>query len=287
MIQTCLSTELSLHFGGAAARARWRLQDMTSLNGEPAGPDQLEALALVNYGHFTSLQVENGGVRGLSHHLDRLVRDCHAVFSADLDREQVRSYIRDEVDRSGKSSLGLRVTVFDPALDMGRPSRPATPSILVSVRPAAPASLPPLRIQAAPYLRELPSVKHIGLFGALTQRRDAQINGFDDALFIDHSGFISEGPTWNIGFHDGERVIWPSAETLPGVTMRLLKQVHDQTVTAPVHLRDVPQMRAAFATNVTIGVRPVALIDSVTLPVDADILKTLRAEYNEIPGEEI
>jgi branched-subunit amino acid aminotransferase/4-amino-4-deoxychorismate lyase len=260
---------------------------MTSLNGEPATARQLEALALVNFGHFTSLQVENGTVRGLSLHLDRLVSDCRTVFGAELDREQVRDCIRDEVRRSDRASLGIRVTVFDPAMDMGRPSSPTTPSVLVSVRPKAPDVLPPLRVQAAPFVRELPAVKHVGLFGALTQRRQAQLDGFDDALFVDHAGFISEGPTWNIGFHDGDQVIWPSAEILPGVTMRLLKQAHEKTVTAPVHLDDAPRMVAVFATNVTIGIRPVSAIGDVTLRMDEEVLKSLRAEYDAISGEAI
>jgi len=260
---------------------------MTSLNGSPVTPDQLESLALVNYGHFTSLQVEEGTVRGLSHHLDRLVSDCRVVFGAELDREEIRGYIRTEVERAGSSSLGIRVTIFDPGIDMGRPARPTVPSALVSVRPPAPGTLPPLKLKSTRYCRELPAVKHIGLFGALTQRREAQMKGFDDALFVDNSAFISEGPTWNIGFHDGRQVIWPNADTLPGVTMRLLKQVHEDFVHAPVNLQDIGGMQTAFATNVTIGIRAVAVIDDVEFPSDSAILDALRSEYEEIPGEEL
>lgn len=36
---------------------------MAHLNGARATPDDLEALALVNYGHFTSMRVEDGRVR--------------------------------------------------------------------------------------------------------------------------------------------------------------------------------------------------------------------------------
>jgi Amino-transferase class IV len=116
---------------------------MTSFNGAPVTPEQLEPLALVNYGHFTSFQVEEGAVRGFSHHLDRLATDCKAVFGVDLDREAVRGFIKDEVERSGKSNLGIRVTVFDPSIDMGRPARAASPGVLVSVRPPAPGALLP------------------------------------------------------------------------------------------------------------------------------------------------
>jgi branched-subunit amino acid aminotransferase/4-amino-4-deoxychorismate lyase len=55
----------------------------------------------------------------------------------------------------------------------------------------------------------------------------------------------------------------------------------------PVNLRDVPFMRAAFATNTTIGIRPITAIDGVSLPGDAEIFQLLRKSYEEIPAERI
>jgi branched-subunit amino acid aminotransferase/4-amino-4-deoxychorismate lyase len=69
--------------------------------------------------------------------------------------------------------------------------------------------------------------------------------------------------------------------------MRLLKQVHEEFVHAPVNLEDLRHMRVAFATNVTIGIRAIGAIDEVNFSTDAPILNELRAEYEEIPGEEI
>jgi branched-subunit amino acid aminotransferase/4-amino-4-deoxychorismate lyase len=128
-------------------------------------------------------------------------------------------------------------------------------------------------------------VKHVGLFGALCHRRYAQLNGFDDALFVDASSFVSEGATWNIGFFDGDQVIWPTAPILPGVTMRLLDQAHDRTTTQPVTLSDVPRMVAAFATNTTIGIRPIITIDDDQLRTDHPIIDILRKEYEDVPPE--
>ena len=50
------------------------------MNGVPADLDQIKALALINYGHFTSMRVDDQRVRGLSLHLERLMRDCRRVF---------------------------------------------------------------------------------------------------------------------------------------------------------------------------------------------------------------
>ena len=142
-----------------------------------------------------------------------------------------------------------------------------------------------MKVHATAYRRELPEVKHIGLFGALRHRRQAELNGYDDVLFMDASSFITEGATWNIGFFDGDRIIWPSAEVLPGITMKLLKQVHDRTITAPVSYQDIPGMRAAFAANTSIGVRAISAIDDIQLSGDDPIIDTLRKEYEEIPRE--
>ncbi|MEW1722802.1 aminotransferase class IV family protein [Streptomyces sp. NPDC093109] len=255
---------------------------MAELNGKAVEVEALQNLALTNYGHFTSMRVEDGRVRGLSLHMERLQRDCETLFGADLDPEHVRDLARRAVLSNGATVV--RVTVFDPNLDMGHPSSADEPRVLVTSRPAADLPLPPLRAQSRTYTRDLPSVKSVGLFSSLHHRRTAQLNGFDDALFVDARGTISEGGTWNIGFFDGDQVIWPASDCLPGVTMRLLQQTHEHD-TRPVGLADLPHMRAAFATNAAVGVRAVSGVDSIVLPETHAVIDTLRREYLEVPGE--
>ncbi|MDL4776362.1 aminotransferase class IV family protein [Actinomadura xylanilytica] len=259
---------------------------MAELNGAPASPDDLKALALVNYGHFTSMRMEDQRIRGLSHHLERLVQDCRTLFSATLDRQQVREYIRQATaDQPG--AFVVRVTVFDPELELGHPSSAAEPGVLVTTRPAGAWPLSPLHVQTAAYTRDLPRTKHVGLFGALWHRRNAQLDGFDDCVFTDPDAFVSEGATWNIGFFDGEQVVWPNAEVLPGVTMRLLQQVHEKTSLAPVNVSDLPRMEVAFATNTAIGVRAITAINDIEYPREHPVFETLRKEYEEIPAESL
>jgi branched-subunit amino acid aminotransferase/4-amino-4-deoxychorismate lyase len=62
---------------------------MAELDGVPVQLDQLQPLALYNYGHYTSIRVDNHRAHGLSLHLDRLVRDCRVLFNTDLDRDRV------------------------------------------------------------------------------------------------------------------------------------------------------------------------------------------------------
>lgn len=259
---------------------------MAELDGRPVTTSELQALALTNYGHFTSMRVDDRCVRGLPQHLDRLVRDCRALFDADLSTEVVRELVRHAVgDTPG--SIVVRVTVFDPALEVGKPGIDGAPHVLVTTRPAVPWPLPPLRVTSANYRRESPAVKHVGLFGALRHRRIAQLGGFDDALFTDDDGFVLEGPTWNIGFYDGRRVSWPDAEVLAGVTMTLLRSVHEETSVAPVTLAQIGTMHAAFATNTAVGVRAISAVDGIELPETSAVLDVLRKEYAAIPADRL
>ncbi|WP_019812005.1 aminotransferase class IV family protein [Saccharomonospora halophila] len=258
---------------------------MAELNGAPVGVAEMQALALTNYGHFTTMRVEGGGVRGLSRHLDRLVRNCRAVFDADLDPDRVRDLVRHAIDGHA-GPVVVRVTVFDPALSVARPATEATPDVLVTTRAAADGEQPPLRLRSAVYRRDTPEVKHVGLYGALRLRRAAQRDGYDDVVFTSPDGAVSELATSNLGTVRDGQLVWPSEPHLPGVTMRLLDQAWGASVRyEPVTLADLATADAVFATNATIGVRAVTSIDGTDRPQDHPALRELRARYRETPFE--
>ncbi|WP_344076360.1 aminotransferase class IV family protein [Streptomyces crystallinus] len=258
---------------------------MATLDGMPVSADDLLPLALTNTGHFTSMRVDaDGTIRGLTLHMERLARDSKIVWDADLDTDAVRTYVRESLHGQSGACV-VRVTVYDPAVEIGHPGDADDPRILVSVRGAGALPPEPLRAMSVPYERDLPEVKHVGLFGALRARRTAQLAGFGDALFVGRDGFVSEGGTWNIGFIDQDgTVVWPQARVLPGVTMALLQEQAEHRL-ATVTLDQAKAMAAAFATNTSIGVRAVCAIDSATLPTEHPVLNRLRQAYLSVPGE--
>ncbi|MGW0711249.1 aminotransferase class IV family protein [Streptomyces sp. NPDC002643] len=261
---------------------------MATLDGKPVSADDLLPLALTNFGHFTSMRVDgDGSIRGLTLHMERLVRDCKTVWGADLDTALVRDYVRRGLEGQSGPCV-VRVTIYDPKVEMGHPADADEPHIMVSVRSAGALPPEPLRAMSVPYERDLPEVKHVGLFGALRARGAAQRAGFGDALFVGRDGRVSEGGTWNVAFIDGNgTVVWPQAPVLPGVTMALL-QKHASGVehrTAPVTLDQAKRMAAVFATNTSIGVRALSAIDDKALPTEHPVLTALRETYLSIPGE--
>jgi branched-subunit amino acid aminotransferase/4-amino-4-deoxychorismate lyase len=259
------------------------------LNGRQVAAEELRALGLCNYGHFTSMRVEDMKVRGLRLHMDRLVRDSVELFGIAVDPDRVRSLVRATAEHVDSPST-VRVTVFDSKGGLEHPGRATELDVLISVREAPPMdSISPLRVESVQFHREMPSVKSVGLFSSLYYRRAAQLRGFDDALFTDANGQISEGATWNIGFFDGAHVIWPKADMLTGVTAVLLKTVTDSgampSAESIVHVSQISETWAAFATNASVGVRPIQAIDSVELLDDSPVIRNLQLQYAAIHGE--
>ena len=86
------------------------------LNGEAASIDDLRALALVNYGHFTSVQVRDRAVQGIGLHQLRLVAATRELFGAGLDfAEAMRTEYRivSRIARGHDFYEGVRAVVID------------------------------------------------------------------------------------------------------------------------------------------------------------------------------
>jgi branched-subunit amino acid aminotransferase/4-amino-4-deoxychorismate lyase len=82
------------------------------VNGRTATAEQLQHPALVNYGHFTAMQIRDGRTRGLALHLDRLVAATQELFNDGVDPDLIRGHIRHAL--AGVRDASVRVSVFWP-----------------------------------------------------------------------------------------------------------------------------------------------------------------------------
>lgn len=86
-----------------------------------------------------------------------------------------------------------------------------------------------------------------------------------------------------IGFIDGDRIVWPQADCLPGVTMRLIIQARDDhATTESITLAQLPDVDAVFTTNAAVGIRA---IDDIQWPNEHPVLSVLRKEHANLPAE--
>ncbi|MGX5732139.1 aminotransferase class IV family protein [Pseudoxanthomonas beigongshangi] len=257
------------------------------LNGQTADADALRALAVVNYGHFTAMQVRGRAVQGLDFHVARLQRATRELFDFELTRERIVDELRTAL-HAGPADASLRLTVFARAFDYRQPLRPVAPDVLITLGPAAADDKPALRVKSYPFLRSQPHLKHVGTFPLFHYRRQALREGYDDALFVGPDGTISEGSIWNLGFWDGETVVWPEAPALRGTCEQLLQAgLAEQGVPQrirPVSLAEAGGFRAAFAANAS-GLQALLGIDEAGYAPDPAFMAQLKAALASRPWE--
>jgi 4-amino-4-deoxychorismate lyase len=256
------------------------------LNGRVPDLADTQRLVARNYGHFTSMQVRDGRVRGLALHLARLDDGNEDFFDGRgdvADEVRQRELIRHALGSTANASVRVSYVVSADEKDR--------PDVLVAVSDPAPARPGPgLRAQTRAYAREWPTTKHSATMGLTYARRQARQDGFDDALFFTDER-ISEGSTWNVAFWDGERVLWPEAPMLRGVTMVLLQVAMTMTGMPwgirPVHRAELPDLLAAAAVNSICPAQPIASIDDVIFTDTAALTETLRTAWETVPWDEI
>ncbi|MBB1261736.1 aminotransferase class IV family protein [Streptomyces alkaliterrae] len=260
------------------------------LDGRTATAEQLTPLAFAGYAHFTAVQVRDGLIRGLDLHLARLRTASLEMFGRALPDAEVRSLIRDAL-ADGSKDVSLTVTVYSTPGEFTAPAAdapPARPHVLVRTGPPADGPAGPLSLATVEYERPVPAIKHVGEVAKTYHLRRAVRDGFDDAVFVDRRGRLSEATIWNVAFWDGERVVWPDAEVLVGTMMstvrRQLERMGVPQVVRPVTVADLPALAGAVVMNSwTPGVE-VRRIGSVELPEAADFTDLLHRAHRAEPA---
>jgi branched-subunit amino acid aminotransferase/4-amino-4-deoxychorismate lyase len=266
------------------------LIETVHIDGAPATVEGLIRALVSNYAAFTSFQTESGGVRGLDLHLDRLRRSATELFGQAVPDDRVREHLRSALDgHDGRASV--RVQLFLPAITMRRADALGRPSVLIRVSPPLGPLEGPLRLQTQTYEREAPHIKHAATFGLTRAIRAARAAHFDDALFVTTDGLISEGSIWNIGFIEGQTIVWPVAPMLAGTGRGLLERglnaVGLNAVRRPVRLDEISRFDGAFICNSATPAAPVAAIDQVRLDTAPAVIDRLQAAWMTNPVEPI
>ncbi|ATE62404.1 branched-chain amino acid aminotransferase [Thauera sinica] len=255
---------------------------MTLRNARPATAEELGPLAFAGYAHFTAMQVRNGGVRGLDLHLARLRQASLKLFGQALPDEQIRASLKAAV-QAGPADFSLVATVYSPAGEFIVAGPEAVPELLIRTGPASSGPAGPLGLATFEHERTLAEVKHVGEIAKTWFLRRAVERGFDDAVFVDRRGRLSEATIWNLAFWDGTSVVWPRADMLAGITMTILRRQlerlgvpqREQEVT----VADLPELAGAVVMNSWTPGVAVHRIDAVTLPEASSFVELLHTAY--------
>jgi branched-subunit amino acid aminotransferase/4-amino-4-deoxychorismate lyase len=255
---------------------------VVEVDGRPATPTQLRDLFLAPYGHFTAMQVRGRRVRGLDLHLSRLAKANRELFGVELSPDDVRAYVGHALGE--RSDASVRVNVQ-------RPYEGRDPVVVVSVRPPGVMPKPEgWRLRSVPYQRSLAHIKHLGDFGQGYYQRLVERQGYDGAVLTGPDGIVTEGDITNVGFFDGDAVVWPSAPMLAGITLQLVRAgLAEHGVperVEPIRLADLPLFRAAFALNAR-GIAAIVRIDEHDFAIDVSLMRAVADVYDAAPWDMI
>jgi branched-subunit amino acid aminotransferase/4-amino-4-deoxychorismate lyase len=244
---------------------------LVEIEGERVDAERLWSTAS-GFGHFTAMQVRGRRTRGLDLHLRRLEEANSELFDAAFDRERVRALIRNALRDVDDASV--RVYVFE--------SKDG-PTTMVTVREPG-GVVTPQSLMSVPYQRPDAHLKHLAT-GQGYYTRVAHREGYADALLVGTDDQISETAIANVGFFDGDEIVWPEAPHLRGITMQLLEGVTSSR-RAAVHLQDVASFEGVFVSNAR-GVAAVERVDNIQVSVADARMKALADAYDSVPWVEI
>lgn len=245
---------------------------------EPSTPivDATDHGVLLGDGVFETLAVRDGRPRLLDRHLGRLRAGMDRIDLVDgPDDVTVRRAIDELLSVSGLSDARIRITVT-----VGPGSSPRTrvgrPTVFVTIAPLGPSPAS-VSLHLVPWPRNersaLAGIKSINWAENAHALRDATAAGFDNALFCDTQGRLSECATANVFLVLDGIIVTPSLDSgcLAGTVRAVLL---DAAVATESDLRPADLRRAdgVFITTSTTGITPVHAVDEHTLPTDADAL---------------
>ena len=255
------------------------------IDGLPPTEEDLRYQALVNYGAYTSFRVEAGGVRGLDRHLARLMANAEELFGTVVETDRLRDLLR--IALGDRRDAWLRISVFSPEIWARLPSGRVQPKIMTTVSPPPPPLAESVRVQVQTYARDAAHIKHTANFPLIRARRLARDAGFDDALFADADGVVSEGSLWNVGFLEGDTVVWPQAQMLQGVAQALIQAGLDglgaEQRIQPVSVADLSRFDGAFLCNSATPACPITAIGSVAFDADPARVERIARAWASAP----
>ncbi len=257
---------------------------------------------------WEGLRLYNGRIFRLDEHLARLRRSARALafeqvptdeeITTEIRRTLAANNMTDGVHIRLTLTRGVKITSgMDPRLNQSGPTLIVLPEhkppvydaggitlITASVRRTSPDSLDP-------------KIHHNNLLTSILAKIEANVAGADDAVMLDHRGFVAETNATNIFLVAGGRLGTPSAVACPeGITRQAVLDLAAQagigTLIGDFSLTQLYSADELFVTGTMGGLTPVLSLDGRPIgagqpgPVTAR-LATMFAELTAATGTEV
>lgn len=257
------------------------------INGKAVDDANLLPLAFSGFAHFTALQVRDRKIKGVDLHLKRLREASMALFGNALPDEQILQHIRSAIS-AGPAEMSLTATVYSPHGEFTADGIGAHPALLIRTAPPSAGPAGPMRLALVEHERHMAWIKHVGEGAKTYYLHRAKEQGFDDAAFVDRHGRLSEATIWNLVFWNGDSVMWPRADILPGTMMgivqRQLARMGVPQQHTEIRLEDLAGMSGAAIMNSWTPDIAVTAVGRSALPKADTFMALLRQAYEAEPA---
>jgi branched-chain amino acid aminotransferase len=230
---------------------------------------------------WEGLRLTNGRIFALEEHLARLRRSAHALaFALVPDDDEITEQIhrtlaandmRDGVHIRLTLTRGVKVTSgMDPRLNASGPTLIVLAEFKDPVYDASGIRLITSSVRRpAPDCLD-PKIHHNNLLPSILAKIEANVAGADDAVMLDHRGFIAETNATHIFMVSSGRLLTPTTASCPeGITRAtVLRLAAEAGVPAEAGDYTLPQLynaAEAFVTGTMGGLAPVVAVDGRTI----------------------
>ncbi|MFA4029584.1 MAG: hypothetical protein GDYSWBUE_000743 [Candidatus Fervidibacterota bacterium] len=283
-------------------------QPIICINGEFI-PKNLAKIGCLDFGFlygvglFETFRTWKGRLFALERHIERLKRCMRQLgWQTSSHIEKLTEWVYATVRANASflengQDLRLRITVTPGAVDFQRgwwEFGGDEPTVVIHAVPlpigfdehhehGLSAAIAPWRRQ-----KDLPlwQVKSSSYFVNVIARRWARENGFDEAIWVNSDGNLTEGTSTNFFLVCDSEILTPPPEEglLPGigrqVTIELAERLGLKVSQQPLPLNLIESADEAFLTNAVIGIVPLVKLNHRQLH-KMDISKRLRKAYLE------
>jgi len=234
---------------------------------------------------FETMRAYGGVVFEWDAHMDRLDETCDVLgLDHGLSRGDLKTRVDKTLDANGVGDAYVRLSITR-GVQPGKltPDEEVDPTVVVIVKPLprggrqsqpvwdAPATLQTVKTKRVPDAAIPARTKTHNYLNGILARLELRVTDADEALMVDLDGRVTEGATSNLFFVQNNALRTPSLDgpILPGITRRVVLELAVEEG-IPVEEgqytpHDVRQADEVFLTNSTWELRPVEVVDGITI----------------------
>jgi len=246
---------------------------------------------LLGYGAFETMRAYAGKVFRPGAHLQRLNLTCTAIgIPFQGETHWLEKTAAELLARNGFSEARVRLTVTPGPQEL----QSSNPTVMIAAFPLQKTHNPTSGWRTSLYRGIISSRdplrahKTTSYLEKVLARQEAKKNGFDEALFVNEKGNVTEGAATNIFCVRAGRLLTPPVTEglLPGITREVVAElaagIGIPLVEHPLSAIDVVQSDEAFLTNSVVEIVPLLAVGNTPVadgkpgPITTDLQRAYR-----------